>query len=251
MIRVCRDHVWLMEPNHLHRLLAQFDAIPQSSLESAINTRVDAGVAQAFDNLQAKSTGKPGEARPKATVKDGVAHIRIAGPILKQVPSIFKMFGINATSTEEVRIMLGDAALDDDVSSIMLDIDSPGGTIDGVESLASDLFAARDIKPVHAHAQDLMASAAYWIGSQAGTLTAGPTAAVGSIGVYTVMDDTSAIVDGKGIRKYVIASHPLKGAGVPGSRITDDQRDDAQRVIDGYAGLFVAAIARGRGMSIH
>lgn len=245
LVKECVAHVWAMDPTHLRRFIARLGAIPQADLSAAIQKRIEAGTAQAFDNLQ----GNPNaEKPPRAEVTDGVAHIRIAGPILKQVPSFFEMFGIEATSTETVREMLSAAVEDPKVKSIVLDVDSPGGTVDGVAELAGDISAARDLKPVHAHASDLMASAAYWLGCQAGSVSCGPTAAVGSIGVYSVMEDTSAIAEKHGVKVHVIASHPLKGAGVEGAPITDAQLDDAQRVINSYAALFTAAVAGGRGI---
>lgn len=247
LVRECFAHVWAMEPAHLRAMIATFESIPQAALEAAVQKRLEAGTAQAFDNLQ---RNEKAEKPPRADVRDGVAHIKIAGPILKTVPSFFEMFGIEATSTETVREMLTAAVEDPRVKSIVLDIDSPGGTIDGVAELSGDVRAARDLKPVHAHASDLMASAAYWIGCQAGSVSCGPTAAVGSIGVYSVMEDTSAIAEKRGIKVHVIASHPLKGAGVEGSKITDAQLDDAQRVINSYAGLFAQAVADGRGISL-
>lgn len=249
LIKEAAQHVWLMEPNHLRRMLAQFAAIPQAALEQAIQKRIEAGTAKAFDNLQARGRGESGEEPPRAEVRDGVAHISIAGPLLKSVPSIFEMFGIQATSSVAVREMLAAAVEDAGVQSIVLDIDSPGGTVEGLAELADDVHAARDLKPVHTHAADLMASAAYWVGCQANSVSCGVTAEVGSIGVYMVMDDASAAYEADGIKTHVIASHPLKGAGVEGARITDAQLEDAKRVIDSYASLFVAAVARGRGLA--
>jgi signal peptide peptidase SppA len=243
LIRESMAHVWAMEPKALRRLMATFAAIPQDALDKAIAARIQAGAAQAFDNLQGNPSA---EVPPRAEVRDGVAHIRIAGPILKSVPSIFELFGIEATSTETVREMLGAAVEDDAVKSIVLDVDSPGGTIEGVAELAGDVRAASGLKPVRTHAADLMASAAYWIGCQAGTVSCGPTAAVGSIGVYSVMEDTSAIAEKAGVKVHVVSSHELKGAGVEGSKITEAQLADAQRVIDSYAALFTAAVAEGR-----
>ena len=245
LVRECFGRVWAMPPEYVERLIAQFAAIPQAALDAAIQQRIAAGTAQAFDNLQGNDKA---EKPPRAPVRDGVAHIPISGPILKNVPSIFDMFGIQATSTETVREMLAAAVEDPKVRSIVLDVDSPGGTVDGVAELAGDVRAARDLKHVHTHASDLMASAAYWIGSQAGSVTIGPTAAVGSIGVYSVMEDTSAVSEKKGVKVHVIASHPLKGAGVDGAPISGPQLDDAQRVVDSYAALFTRAVAEGRGI---
>jgi ClpP class serine protease len=101
---------------------------------------------------------------------------------------------------------------------------------------------------VFAFAGDCIASAAYWIGSQATKLFVGPTSTVGSIGVYTVLVDSSRRASNEGVEVKVIKSGEMKGAGAPGTPITDAQVADTQRVIDDLNAHFVAAVARGRGM---
>lgn len=182
-------------------------------------------------------------------VIDSVAHIPVFGSIMKEVPFLLDFFGIEATSTIQTRIALDKALADPSVKSIMLDIDSPGGTLDGLVSLADDIFQARDIKPIHAFAEDLAASAAFWIGSQATTFTAGTGAGIGSIGVFTAIDDFSAAFEAEGVKTHVIASGPEKGIGVMGSEVTKDQLSALQREIDAAADLFIEQVARGREMS--
>lgn len=181
-------------------------------------------------------------------VVDGVAHIPVSGVILKEVPCIFGWFGIAATSTLAVKYAIDEAVADDRVQSISLDIDSPGGSVAGVQELGDAIYAARGSKQIVAHASDLIASAAYWLGCQASQLTANEGAIVGSIGVYTVMVDQSAADEAAGFKVHVIRSHELKGTGA-GDAITEAQLAEEQRVINGFADLFVSSVARGRGMT--
>jgi len=178
---------------------------------------------------------------------DGVAVIPIVGIIRKAVPWYYSYFGIAATSTLAVRNALATAMEHAAVRSILLIIDSPGGSVAGVQELADAIFDARDAKPVSAHVSDLCASAAYWLGSQTQFITANASAQVGSIGVYTVLYDEAAWFEKNGVKVIVEKTGPYKGTGVSGAPITDEQRKPIAEIIQGLGQQFIDAIARGRG----
>lgn len=186
----------------------------------------------------------------KYDVEGGVAVLPVRGYIMKRVHWIFDLFGIEATSTEETQLRLAGALADPAVKAIMLSVESPGGTIDGVQALADDLYAARPGKPLVAAVEDLCCSAGYWIAAQAEWITANPTATVGSIGVYAVVDDFSRAYESMGIQSHVIASGLQKGVGDEYSeRVTAHQLAPLKAEVQGLADMFVAAVARGRGKS--
>ena len=68
--------------------------------------------------------------------------------------------GPGSASTQQFSAALRDALNDDTVSQILIDIDSPGGSVYGVAELADEILAARKQKPVVAIANSLAASAA-------------------------------------------------------------------------------------------
>ncbi len=87
-------------------------------------------------------------------------------------------------STLRLGQQIKELAADFSIKSIILDINSPGGAVTGTELAADAVYAANKRKPVVAYVDPLCASAAYWIGSQAGTIVAATRAAdIGSIGV--------------------------------------------------------------------
>ncbi len=172
------------------------------------------------------------------------AVIRLTGLLMKGQSSM------GGTSTVQARRDLRQAAADAEVSSIVLAIDSPGGTVSGTDDLAADVRAARRQKPVVAQIEDLGASAAYWVASQASKVYANsPTALVGSIGTYQVIQDMSEAAAKEGIRTLVFATGALKGLGTPGSKITDEQAAHVQGLVDAVQGSFDAAVLKGRGLS--
>lgn len=222
---------WAMLPKDIEAFLTQVASIPAD---------------QAFFD-----DGESGKDAAELDVRDGVAHIPIRGTIMKSVPRIFKRFGIGATGTLETQDLISKALDDQRVTAIQLDVESPGGVVKGVDELAQMIFDARGEKPISAHATDLMASAAYWVASQAERITANAMCTAGSIGVYTTALDSSAAAEKQGVKVHVISSHELKGAGMPGTRLTDAQLADMQRLVDQYAARFNAAVARGRGHQDH
>ena len=220
---IFRGETWAMEPRRFEAFVAELETI------------------------EAKGPQDPKPTGPAPLdIRDGVAHIPISGVILKSVHPILKAFGVRATGTTDTREAIARAIEDEDVSSIVLDIDSPGGTVSGVAELADDVKAATEFKPVHAHAEDIAASAAYWIASQATQISASKTTQVGSIGVYTVLGDYSEMAEKAGVKVHVVSTGELKGTGVPGSKITDAQLADIQRNVDEIGKLFNSAVAHGR-----
>jgi signal peptide peptidase SppA len=178
-----------------------------------------------------------------ATTADGVAVIELAGTLMKQQQS-----GGESTSTILARRALRLAVRDADVKSILLLIDSPGGTAAGTADLADDVAAADKLKPVDAYIQDCGCSAAYWIASQCRTIATNRTSATGSLSTYTVVEDFSEAAAKEGIKVHVVKADgaPFKGAGVPGSEITPEQLAEVGKRVNAVNAHFMADIARGR-----
>jgi signal peptide peptidase SppA len=161
-----------------------------------------------------------------------------------------KAASFRGTSSIQIRQNIRQAAADPTVSGIMLAIDSPGGTVAGTADLVSDVKLARRAKPVYAQIQDLGASAAYWVASQADQVFANDkTALVGSIGTLMTVYDMSLAAEKEGIKPFVFATGPLKGAGTPGAPLTDGQQAYFQQLVDDSQASFDAAVRTGRGMS--
>ncbi|MFO0933093.1 MAG: S49 family peptidase [Planctomycetota bacterium] len=170
---------------------------------------------------------------------DGVAVVVLDGLMTKNG-------GWFGASTAAVRAQIRDAAARDDVRAIVLKISSPGGYVDGTADLAADVAAAAKRKPVECFVEDICASAAYWVGSQASKVWANPTALVGSIGAFQVVWDESEAFRQMGVRVHVLSTGPLKGAGEPGTVVTDEQLAAEQTLVTDLCAHFFAAVRAGR-----
>lgn len=217
---------WLMEPT---RFAGVWDAVIRADILRQITTPAPEAAA-GFETTTAGNNKT-------------IAIIRAEGLLMKART----WFG---TSTVQLRRDIQAAANDKAVSGILLAIDSPGGTVAGTADLAADIKAARRKKPVWAHVNDLGASAAYWLASQAFKVFANtPTALVGSIGTVMTVYDQSEAASREGVRPVVFATGPLKGAGTPGTPVSEEHRAYFQNIVDETQASFDAAVRSGRGLS--
>lgn len=233
---------WAMEPAALQDLFRTVEARSAAALARLPKVVVQEGqdpLAFFFDDDEE-------EPRRDMSVVDGVARIPIAGVLLKSVPRWVRAFGIDATGYDEIRANLAKARESKAVRAIVLDIESPGGQVAGVEAAAAAVREAAAAKPLSAEIGSLGASASYWLASQAPTISAMPNALVGSIGVLSVYVDSSAAAERLGYKVHVVASGPHKGTGTWGAPITEAQLAVLRENIDAIAANFVRAIAGGR-----
>lgn len=155
-----------------------------------------------------------------------------------------------ATSTERFAGRFRQAVSDPNISGIVIDIDSPGGVVNGVDELSAEIHAARGTKPIVAVANSLMASAAYWIGSAAGELVAIPSGEVGSIGVVMVHRETSKRDEQLGVKHTIISAGKHKTEINSFEPLSDEAREHIQERIDDFFGMFTRRVARNRGKSV-
>lgn len=219
--------VWAIEEQAARRLLRSAERLDVAAHLASVRT-------EALDEAT----------RDEYAIVDDVAIITISGPILKHRPS----FSAGCSSIE-LRRLVSRAVNDATVRGIVLHVDSPGGTVAGTKELADAIAKANQVKPVMAYACDLMASAAYWISSQAGRIEAGPTSLVGSIGALSVVEDSSAAAAKAGIIVHLVRTGEFKGAGMPGTPITEPMLAELQRTTDQFQAFFQEAVVTGRGLT--
>lgn len=184
-----------------------------------------------------------GRSADEYEVRNGTALIEMRGPMAAGLDDF------SQTTYEGLREQIERATENPAVDRIMLVIDSPGGSVAGITDVEDAIKAARDIKPVHAHALGTMASAAYWLASGAERVTAQRSAMIGSIGVYSVVYDQSQQFANEGVRPLLFTTGEHKGAATPGIEVTDAQKAEFQRQVDHHMGEFREAVTVGRGMN--
>src|SRR5574343_597266 len=183
--------------------------------------------------------GKPLDNHPKRyDVIDDIAVIPIEGVIAKKMNLFHDISG--GTSTELIGKDFVEAIQDESIKGIVLNIDSPGGAVDGTPELAHMIYHARGIKPVIAYASGSMASAAYWIGAAADEIyLSSEVTQVGSIGVVATHVDVSGAELKKGIRTTEITAGKYKRIASQYNPLTDEGKAVIQEHLDHIYGVFI------------
>ena len=175
-----------------------------------------------------------------------VAVLQVHGPITQHGGGLFEML-FGGASADAIADNFRAAMADDEVRAVLLDIDSPGGSVFGVSELANEIYRARGTKPIYAIANGTAASAAYWIGAAADEFYITPSGLAGSIGVFAVHYDVSEMAAKEGIKPTIISSGKYKAEGNEFEPLSDDAHGAIQARIDEYYQLFTADIAKFRG----
>lgn len=195
--------------------------------------------------LRAALARPPETEPPKTQALIGV--VRIHGAIEHRSSWLTEILG--GTSVESIQSQLRAAVADPEVRAIVLDIDSPGGSVAGITELAEEIRAARKVKRIYAVANTTAASAAYWLAAQASAVYASPSGQVGSIGIFGVHMDFSRALEAEGITATVFTAGEHKAEASPYQPLTDEAQTEIQARTDFFYDQFVGDVAKGIGVT--
>ena len=227
------DQYWGIDESYAQAMLVKLEGI----------SVVEAARLQAEFDAKAQADSDPNDA--PYPVVNGIAVIPIAGPMTKRPTSA--QFLTGGTSTMATRALLDKAEKDPSVKGVLLHIESPGGQVSGNSELADKVRGFS--KPINAYIEDMGASCAYWVASQCNAIYANAMAEVGSIGVYGAVEDKSQMAAMLGVKVHLVKSGKYKGAGYPGTVVTDAHLADMQERVDELFGVFKDAVMAGRAMT--
>lgn len=234
IVREFNARAWAITPEKL------------AELSHVLTTRVSGGVIPA-DIVAAHKEAAAQRRAATPSGGDAVAVIPVYGTI-SQRPDLMSSGG---ASTQSIGAQFDAAMASPQVGSIVLDIDSPGGSVSGVPELAAKIRDARGQgKQIIAVANSLAASAAYWIASAADEFVASPSADVGSIGVYAAHVDASAMLESEGLKYTLISAGRYKVEGSPYAPLSDEAREAMQASVDEFYAMFTSDVAKNRGVSV-
>jgi len=233
IIKALTSNLWLMEESSLGMMLDIINRrlMDQSLSDDVIKLRIE----QAEHGERELS---------RIEVGGGVGIMPIYGPIFPKANLMTEVSG--ATNLQNVRADLQSLLSDDKVKTIIMDIDSPGGSANMIEETGDLIREAREQKPIIAVANTDANSGAFWLGSQASEFYATPSGKVGSIGVYTVHEDKSQQNERDGRKVTYISAGKFKTAGNPDEPLTGEAREYIQEHVDETMNKFVGAVSEGR-----
>ena len=232
---------WALMPERLNAMGAVIARWSQSSVATeGVMESVQADRAVREARRQASSGMSSG----------GIAVLPLYGVVTQRGNMVEDVSGPGSVSIQQFASALRQALADDTVSQILIDIDSPGGSVYGVAELADEIISARSQKPVVAVANSLAASAAYWIGCAASELYVTPGGEVGSIGVWQAHFDYSQALAAEGVAPTLISAGKYKVEGNPYAPLDAEAQGFMQSRVDDYYAAFTKGVARGRGVPI-
>lgn len=220
--------LWAMHPDYLSALLKQGSI--EAMLPEALRSLMTLG-----GPAQAKAAPDP--------IREGATVImRVSGVLAPS--SVYR----GGTCTAMLGDRIREFGADGKVGAIILACSSPGGLVYGTKECGDAIFEARQLKPVVAVAEPFAFSACHWLACQASAFYAAPSADVGSVGVRSGHTDVSIFEEKIGMRTTLIASDPDKIHAHPYAPLSDEDRAVIQADVDEINQVFIADIARGRGM---
>jgi capsid assembly protease len=221
-----------------------------ADIEAVVRLRVAGGPAPRgqdkfddayYDDVEPAAARRDGELFERA---GDVAVIGVYGTISMR-PSIFTEWS-GGCSAEQIGRAVDAAANDRTIRCILLDVDSPGGSVFGIPECAAKIMAARDRKRVVAVANPMVASAAYWLAACASELVVTPSGEVGSVGVIATHVDHSKADEEAGFKYTHVHAGRYKAEFDGTAPLAGDAREYLQQQVDALYQMMVKGIADGR-----
>ncbi len=182
---------------------------------------------------------------PASKSSGTVAVIPIQGLIMPKATWMSDLMGWS--DLETITDQVNQCAQDSRIKTVLFDVNSPGGSSDGVTECADSIYQLRDSKKTVAISRYSMASAAYWLGSAASTIVAAPLSTTGSIGCWMLHVDQSKALEAEGITATIIKAGKYKVEANPFQALTPEAKEFLTSQVDTTYSAFVASVAKFRG----
>lgn len=215
--------------------LAALEAKGPEAIKAAVMARGGSGSDDPFD------------LPPLYQVDNGVATLSIQGSLMNGTAGFYRLFGVLGYG--DIQGALAQIAGNKDVKSVVLNIDSGGGAVNGLEDTGVMIQQLDAVKPVIAYTGGSMNSAAYWLGISARKTYSSRTAQVGSVGTLIVhMDHSKRLADG-GVKPTLVRFGKYKALANPYEPLSDDGKAHLQGMADEAGEIFVDYASSRRGVT--
>jgi signal peptide peptidase SppA len=238
-----------MRTTSLFRILGQLHDRPWAITSRALESIVQIVEQHGEMDLEAVAAklGRPLDNHGNTVqIRNGVAIMGVEGPLFRYANVLTEVSG--ATSVQVLATDFQSALDNPHVHQILLNINSPGGEVDGIQEFADQIREGAKIKPVTAYVDGLAASGGYWLASAAPRVIAGESSLLGSIGVVASLRDNRGAQERQGVKTYEIVSSksPFKRP----DPATDEGRGQILEMVDSLADIFIGRVAAFRGVSV-
>jgi HK97 family phage major capsid protein len=232
VLAAVQNQVWAIEPGFGRRMLAV--------LERKLDGReLSAEAKAAFAQDQA----------PRVSSQTGsVMVIPIYGVLLPRADRMQESCGVSSVT----RLMrdFDTASANADISVIVLEFDSGGGSVALIPEFAAKIRATTKIKDVIAVINPDCHSAAYWLAAQCTEVVITESGETGAVGCFMLHLSTAAADQQEGYEWTLIKAGDYKAEGLEQFKLEEDAKNYLQTRVDEYYNKFVAGIAKGREVSV-
>ncbi len=190
-----------------------------------------------------------------------ILSVKINGPIYSQSEAeqdpLYSIFGTGLTNGDAIKKEIVDAAGNENVKAIVLDINSPGGMINASTAIADGVkyYQQKTSKPVYAYISGLGASGSYWVAASSDKIIADTGSLTGSIGVilgsvpyYNEPISLGDVATRQPIKVTTLSAGKYKDVGNPFRDITPDEKQMLQTGLDYEYNIFVDYVSTRRGI---
>jgi len=231
---------------------SQFWAISSEGMNKVISSSFPAEMKEAIASVDAQGDDKKEVLRDMLSVymtqrqpmtnDDGIAEVHLHGPMLSDASPIDLAMG--STSYEEIREDIEAANMDDDVKAILLRVNTPGGTVSGIEETYEAIKSSN--KPVFAYNEGYATSAGYYLIAPAESIAASPSSMTGNIGTVLDMWDFSGMYENMGAKRTLMTNEGADLKGTMRTEPTDSQREFLQNQLNDMGDQFHARVVESR-----
>ena len=235
-------------PYLLSAFASEYWAMEETKLLAIVDLLAMQADGRKFGAEEIEARIAPATAAAVARKEGSVAVVPLRGLISPRAAVVQNSSTGGGTTAEGFAEAIDKMADDDTVKAIVVDADTPGGNVLGIDEASAAVAAVRGRKPIVVQVTGNLASAGYWIGASADEIVMSPSSAAGAIGVRTAYDDLTEALAKQGVSREIIAAGKFKGEGLLGP-LSDETRAYMQGRIDDYYGMFVDRVAQGRGVT--
>jgi protease IV len=231
---------------------SQFWAISSEGMNKVISSSFPAEMKEAIASVDAQGDDKKEvlrdmlsvymTQRQRMTNDEGIAEVHLHGPMLSDASPIDLAMG--STSYEEIREDIEAANMDEDVKAILLRVNTPGGTVSGIEETYEAIKSSN--KPVFAYNEGYATSAGYYLIAPAESIAASPSSMTGNIGTVLDMWDFSGMYENMGAKRTLMTNEGADLKGTMRTEPTDSQREFLQNQLNDMGDQFHARVIESR-----
>lgn len=157
-------------------------------------------------------------------------------------------FGSETAASTQIVEHLIQAGKDESIKGVILEINSPGGTVVATKEIAAAVKFVKQKKPVVAWIRELGASGGYWVASAANKIVADPMSITGSIGVTSSYLEYTGLMDEYGIGYEELTAGKYKDVGSPFRELKPAERNILKGKLSVIQAHFVDAVSENRNL---